>query len=372
MRRGSRKRAAWLAEPKQALRVTAAAYTPPQSNEIVIRTRAVAINPIDWMMQDNGKMIYPHIKYPFAMGNDAAGEVVEVGHGVTRFKVGDRVAGHAVGMDKRINRSAEGSFQAYTVLRPYMTTSIPDSLSFEDAAVMPLGLSTAACGLFEKDQLALPYPRTRKDIENARKTVVIWGGSTSVGSNAIQLAVAAGFEVITTCSPRNFDYVKKLGASQALDYNNKHTVDDIVHALKGKTIGGAMSIGYGAADACLDILGQCNGDKVLTMASYPMPASPPKRLVFLTTVYAYLSGMLSIWLKSRTRGIRTGYIFGTSLVFNGVGKAVYEDYVPQALTEGTFIAAPDAMVVGKGLEQIQPALDIQRKGVSAKKVVVVL
>ena len=143
-------------------------------------------------------------------------------------------------------------------------------------------------------------------------------------------------------------------------------------ALKGKTIGGAMSIGHVAADACLAILGQCHGDKVLTMASYPMPASPPTRLVFLTTVYAYLSGMLSIWLKARTRGIRARYIFGTSLVFNGVGKAVYEDYLPQALAEGTFVAAPDALVFGKGLEQIEPAFDIQRKGVSAKKVVVVL
>jgi NADPH:quinone reductase-like Zn-dependent oxidoreductase len=48
------------------------------------------------------------------------------------------------------------------------------------------------------------------------QTVLVWGGSTSVGSNAIQLAVAAGYEVITMSSPRNFEYVTPLGASQGL------------------------------------------------------------------------------------------------------------------------------------------------------------
>jgi NADPH:quinone reductase-like Zn-dependent oxidoreductase len=363
--------AAWLQE-KGPLEVKSAPYSPPQDNEIVVKNCAVAINPVDWMKQEMGNIIFSHVKYPFVMGNDTAGEVVEVGTGVTRFKVGDRVVGHAVGMDPKVNRSAEGAFQTYTVLRAHMTSPIPSTLSYENAAVIPLGLSTAACGLFEKDQLALPYPSAHRETKTADRTILIWGGSTSVGSCAIQLAIAAGYEVITTCSPRNFDYVKKLGASQAFDYNKKSTVDDIVRALQGKIVGGAMSIGHGAADACLDILGKCNGDKALTMASYPMPATPPKRFVVLATAYHYLSGMASIWFKSKARRIRTGYIFGSTLVFNGVGKAIYEDYLPEALAEGAFVAAPDSYVVGTGLEYIQPAFEVLKKGVSAKKLVVLL
>jgi NADPH:quinone reductase-like Zn-dependent oxidoreductase len=72
-------------------------------------------------------------------------------------------------------------------------------------------MSTAACGLFQEDHLALQ--RSSALPKPTSKTLLVWGGSTSVGSNAIQLAVAAGYEVFTTASPKNFDYVKKLGAA---------------------------------------------------------------------------------------------------------------------------------------------------------------
>ena len=83
---------------------------------------------------------------------------MDVGPGVTRLKVGDRVLGHAVGLDEKRNTSAEGAFQIYTVLLDYMTSPIPSTLPYESAAVVPLGLSTAACSLFQEDQLALQYP----------------------------------------------------------------------------------------------------------------------------------------------------------------------------------------------------------------------
>ncbi|WP_040445621.1 zinc-binding dehydrogenase [Ktedonobacter racemifer] len=106
--------------------------------------------------------------------------------------------------------------------------------SQENAAVLPLALSTAACGLFQKDHLALQYPCSAPNPTGM--TLSHLGGSTSVGSNAIQLAAAVGYEVITTASPRNFNYIKKLGASQVFDHNDKTVVEDIIEAFKGKTI----------------------------------------------------------------------------------------------------------------------------------------
>ena len=141
-------------------------------------------------------------------------------------------------------------------------------MSYESAAVLPLALSTAACGLFQKDQLALQYPSVRS--KPTGKTLLIWGGSTSVGSNAIQLAVAAGYEVITTSSPKNFEYVKKLGANLAFDYNSKTVVRDVIEALKDKHIAGGLAIGNGSAMACLDIVHGCKGDKFASMASFPI------------------------------------------------------------------------------------------------------
>jgi NADPH:quinone reductase-like Zn-dependent oxidoreductase len=363
--------AAWLTASKAyPLEVKPAPYTPPGEHEIVIKNGAVAINPADWLKQDMGDFMFSWVKYPFVLGTDVAGEVVEIGSAVTRFKVGDRVVGHAVGVDQKRNSSAEGGFQIHTVLLAHMTSAIPSTLSYESASVLPLGVSTAACGLFQKDHLALQYPSVPP--KPTGKTLIVWGGSTSVGSNAIQLAVAAGYEVFTTASPKNFDYVKKLGASQVFDYNSKTIVDDLIRALKGKTVAGAYTIGHGAADACMDILPQCKGDKFISMATYPLPKTPPKRFVFLSNVWSFVSWNIANWLKSKTRGVPTKFIFGTTLIDNGVGKAVYADFLPEALAEGSYLAAPDPIVVGKGLEYIQPACDLQKKGVSAKKVVVSL
>lgn len=115
-----------------------------------------------------------------------AGTVVGIGANVTRFKRGDRVLGMAVGNDKRCNKSSHGAFQHYTVLRTSLTSHIPDSISFERACVIPVGLSTATCGLFMKNYLALDLPTVQTLGKRKGKTVLIWGGSTSVGCNAIQ------------------------------------------------------------------------------------------------------------------------------------------------------------------------------------------
>ena len=330
----------------------------------------MAINPVDWIIQDLGTVGFSWIKHPFVFGYDTAGEVVEIGPGVTRFKVGDRVVGHANGTDKQYNNPAYSAFQTYTVLLVNGASPIPPTLSYESAAVIPLGLSTAASGLFQKDQLALQHPSPTATPTG--KTVLIWGGSTSVGCNAIQLAVAAGYEVITTCSPKNFSLVQQLGASRAFDYNSKTVVADMIRALAGKTTAGALSIGHRSADRCLDVLDKCKGDKVLSMASYPNPEPLPKNCVLLTIAASYISGVASIWVKSKMRGIRTAFIYGASLLYNEVGTAVYVDYLPKALADGTFVPAPEPHVVGKGLECIQGGYELQKKGVSAKKIVVSL
>jgi NADPH:quinone reductase-like Zn-dependent oxidoreductase len=364
--------AAWLNGPKATLQVKTAPYTRPSHDEVVIKNSAVAVNPIDWIKVDLGNMVFPWLKYPCIIGTDIAGEVVEVGHEVARFKIGDRVVAHAVGTGQKYNTFTKGAFQNYTVSLPHMTAHIPDTMSYEEAAVMPLGLSTAACGLFQTDQLALQSPTSTGKAAPAGKTLLIWGGSTSVGSNAIQLAVAAGYDVITTCSPKNFSYVKKLGASGAFDYNSPTVTSDIVAAFKNKTSAGALSIGQGAAEACMDILHQSKGDKFIAMASYPTPPTPYQYLVLLRTVWYFGSWMAINWYKSKVRGIRTRFIVGSTLVDNDVGKMIYEDFLPAALAEGRYIAVPPPHVVGKGLEEIQTGFEVQKNGVSAKKVVVSL
>lgn len=364
--------AAWITGTKKIpLEVKPAPYTPPGANKLVIRNAAVAINPIDWLKQVRGDMIYPWVKYPFILGTDVAGEVVEVGPNVTGFQVGDRVVSFALGPSPSRNNASQSAFQRYVVLEEHMTTKIPEGMPYETAAVMPLALSTAACGLFQDDTLRLDLPSPVKP-KPTGKALLIWGGSTSVGVNAIQLAVSAGYEVFTTSSPRNFDLLRRLGASRVFDYSSATVVRDIIAAFKGKTTAGALSIGQGAAEACLDILGKCQGNRFLAMATYPVPQHPPKYLATPYTIWVYLTSLLSYAIKSRLRGIQWKMISGSTLTDNGVGKAIYTEYLGEALASGSFVPAPEPMVTGKGLEKVQDAFEIHMKGVSARKVVVML
>ena len=77
-------------------------------------------------------------------------------------------------------------------------------------------------------------------------------------------------------------------------------------------------------------------------------------------------------LKARTGGVASKFIWGGSLVDNEVGPAVYADFLPSALADGRYVAAPPAEVVGSGLDAIETGFEVQKKGMSAKKVVVSL
>jgi NADPH:quinone reductase-like Zn-dependent oxidoreductase len=364
-------RAAYLPEKlARALIVKDAPYTSPPEGCVTIRTHAVAINPLDWLIQDKGDLMFTFLNYPFVLGTDVAGEVVEVGKNVTRFKKGDRALSYCRAVDKTVNDPAYGAFQNYTVVYENLTTHIPSFVPYENAAVVPLGLTTAAAGLFHDDQLALQFPTVPPNPTG--KTLLIWGGSTSVGCNAIQLAVAAGYEVFTTSSPKNFDLLKKLGASKVFDYNSKAVVQEIISALKGKTLAGAMAIGPGAAEACMSILPSTSGHKFVSLVSFPLLKEAPQHFVFLRTAFHFVSWTVMYKLRGMFNGVKSNFLSVASISHSAAGKAVYVDFLAKALETGAFVPSPEPLVVGEGLEKVQEAFNLQKKGVSAKKVVVTL
>ena len=81
--------AAWALKPKERpLTVSSAPYTKPPSGHVVIKVFDVAVNPIDWILQDDDLF---HLQYPTVLGQDIAGEIAEVGEGVKDFQIGQRV-----------------------------------------------------------------------------------------------------------------------------------------------------------------------------------------------------------------------------------------------------------------------------------------
>ncbi|PSS18796.1 hypothetical protein M430DRAFT_19391 [Amorphotheca resinae ATCC 22711] len=364
--------AAWLsAKYVLPLEIKAAPYTTPNDDELVVRNCAIAINHIDWNKQALGNLIFSWIRYPFIMGSDLAGEVVEVGEGVTRFSPGDRVLALAVAMDQRSNKAAEGAFQEYTVVRQNLTAPIPDAMIYEKACVLPLCLSTAACALFQKDHLALQYPSTA--YQPTGKTLLVWGGSTAVGSNAIQLAVAAGYEVVTTSSPKNFAYVSRLGARSVFNYRSPTAVKGLIRTLKDKDCVGAIAIGNGSMESCISIIGASKGRKFISQVSIDTPDIKSMSTIDqLSFVISTLYSNAYIWIRCKLKRVKTKFVFGSDLMANEVGSLIFEQYLPTALANGSYVAAPEFLTAGHGLERIQNGFDLSMRGVSARKVVVTL
>ena len=301
--------AMWLPAKGGALELASAPMPIAGHGQLVVRVAAVAVNPVDWIVQRMGGLGFPWLRYPLVLGWDVAGEVVAIGDGVTRFAVGDPVVGLAVGQDKAVNDPAEGGFQHYVRLRESMTSPIPTTLSFEQAAVLPLGLATAACALFQKGHLALDYPSASPSPTG--KTVLVWGGSTSVGSNAVQLAVAAGYEVIATASPPNHAFLRQLGAATVYDYRSPTIVRDLIAAMTGRNLAGAVAIGAGSAKPCVTVVGACRGDKMLAMVSPPVsfagaPLGTGRTGYLIKTMPRVIVGMLATTLRARRLGVRTG------------------------------------------------------------------
>ncbi|KAF6825538.1 zinc-binding dehydrogenase family superfamily [Colletotrichum musicola] len=336
--------AAWQPAPKApSLEVKEAPYTPPAASEILIRNYAVAVNPVEPALQALGPDLFPWVTYPQIFGNDVAGEVVEVGPGVEAFKPRDRVVAHALNLTN--NKTSEGGFQLCVIVSDFMAAPIPDGISYEQASVLPLAVSTASCGLYQDDQLALELP-TVPARPSTGKTVLIWGGASSVGCSAVQLAVASGYEVVTVASPKNFGLLKKLGAAEVFDYNAADVVNQIVAAFAGKDCAGGLAIVAGSLAPVAEVLSRTKGAKFVSNIS-AQPADLPE-------------------------GVKSNVVFGGSLRDNKVGRGVYAEFLGKALAAGSFTPAPEPYVVGKGLESLQKAFEVSKEGVSAKKVVVSL
>ena len=353
-RAGVPNRALWLRSRRGRWTVGAAPVPRAGAGEIVVRVRAVAVNPVDAVPGLARWVIAPWLRYSPVLGSDVAGavvDVVDVGDAVTRFAVGDRVLGHALSFEKRHNRPTEGAFQNHTVLCAHMTSPIPADVSYEKAAVVPLGVSTAACGLFESHLLALTLPHV--DAESTGQSVVVWGASTSVGSNAVQLAAHAGYRVLATASPHNFDYVQGLGAEKVHDYHSPDAVPDLLRSLHGHQLAGVLAIGAGSICPCVDIAAGTDGARAVACTTPHIPASWQRR-------------------QARRRGVRVGSIWGGTPADNEVGPAIYQTFLPTALASGAFRPAPPPHVTGTGLDRIPDAFATLRRGVSASKIVVTI
>ncbi|MBT6040286.1 MAG: NADP-dependent oxidoreductase [Halieaceae bacterium] len=223
----------------------------PQDNEVLVEVVATSVNPIDRRLRSGELQEYITRTFPVVPGWDLAGKIAKVGAKVTDWQVGDEVLGLAFTWSIQ-----HGSYAEYCPIDTASITEKPASISFEQAAALPLVSLTAWQALSEFGEL------------KAGQSVFIQAGAGGVGSVAIPMAKHLGAKVYTTTSAKNHDYVKSLGADVIIDYN----ADDYESALRQHETNGVdlvleALLGNGTAEAAIRLTK--DGGRVAYMNNEP-------------------------------------------------------------------------------------------------------
>jgi NADPH:quinone reductase-like Zn-dependent oxidoreductase len=190
--------------PPETLRLAEVDKPAPDADHVLVKVRAASVNAADWHVL-RGKPLFSRATLGLlrprrqVLGVDIAGQVEAVGSGVTRFRPGDEVYANLLD-------HGYGGFAEYVSAPVDVMSLKPPSLSFEEAAAVPMAAATALQGLRRHGEL---QPGQR---------VLINGASGGVGTFAVQLAKAYGAEVTAVTSTRNLELVRSLGADHVLDY----------------------------------------------------------------------------------------------------------------------------------------------------------
>ncbi len=189
--------------PPENIKVGELPRPAPGPGQVLVRVRAVALNPIDLYIR-SGMVAFP-LAFPYVIACDLAGTVEEVGAGSKKFQVGDRVWGSNQGLLGRQGAAAE-----FAAVDEHWLYPTPALLPDEQAAAMALVGITAHLGLFR-------YGRLEKG-----ETAYVPGGSGGVGSMVVQMAKAAGARIATSAGgPEHVELCQSLGADLALDYKTE-------------------------------------------------------------------------------------------------------------------------------------------------------
>ncbi|MEU5983712.1 NADP-dependent oxidoreductase [Streptomyces sp. NPDC047434] len=182
----------------------AAEMPDPQvgADDVLVKIHAASVNPLDLRIRNGDFKAFLPYRLPLVLGNDLAGEVLQVGSSVTRFAVGDEVYA-------RPDKDRIGTFAELLAVRQDDLAPKPATLTMTEAASLPLVALTAWQALVE-----------RARVQPGQK-VLIHAGAGGLGSIAIQLAKELGAHVATTASTAKVDLVKNLGADEIIDYRTQ-------------------------------------------------------------------------------------------------------------------------------------------------------
>jgi NADPH:quinone reductase-like Zn-dependent oxidoreductase len=181
----------------------------PGAGEVLVRVHAAGVGPWDaWIRA--GRSVLPQ-PLPLTLGSDLSGDVEEVGSDVPDLRIGDPIYGVT-------NPRFVGAYAEYALASAAMVARKPASLTYVEAASVPVIAVTAWQGLFDEAQLT------------AGQTVVVHGAAGNVGAYAVQLAQRAGIRVVATAAAEDVEYVRELGAETVVDFRAGRFEDAVENA----------------------------------------------------------------------------------------------------------------------------------------------
>ncbi|KAG8528458.1 putative secondary metabolism biosynthetic enzyme [Bacidia gigantensis] len=288
------------------------------------------------------------MKYPGILGSSFAGTVIEVGPDVKDFAPGDKVACNRP--DYGFEDSRYGAYQRYAVASVRETSKLETNTSIEDGAAVILNLAAAVAAM--TIHLRLDRPPLKGQAPWKGKKVLVYGGSSSCGGYAVRYAVDAGYDVVTTSSPKNRGFVQTLGPIAVL--NHTESSDTIVSALEANGPYDAIfdSIGLpSVTNVFLDYFGDKGGEYVTLLpplgGEKPIPSNVNRRFG------SYIQALVEEANEE-------------------LGQWFYEQYVPQALDSGRIIPTRQIRVEG-GLGKVQECINrMGPGGISGHKLIMPL
>jgi NADPH:quinone reductase-like Zn-dependent oxidoreductase len=192
--------------PPNVMRFERVLRPSPGPSEVLVKVEAAGVGPWDGWIRA-GKSVLPQ-PLPLTPGSDLSGDIVAVGPGVSDLQVGDPVYGVT-------NPRFTGAYAEYAVASAAMVSRKPTSLTYIEAASVPVIAVTAWQALFDQAQL------------KAGQTVVIHGAAGNVGAYAVQLARRAGVRTIGTAATDDLPFVRNLGANTVIDFQAQRFEEEV-------------------------------------------------------------------------------------------------------------------------------------------------
>ena len=199
----------------KVLRTEEAQRPEARGKKILIKVRAAGINPVDWRLRRGELRPLSALMPRRVPGRDVAGVVAALGDEVRGFAVGDRVFAMLDGV-------SGGGYAEYAVAGEDAVAIMPENLSFEEAAAVPLAALTAVQAIRDAlREVVRNSPHTCDTGELARRKVLVNGASGGVGTFAVQFAKISGAEVTAVCSAGSAALARELGADHVVDYEEE-------------------------------------------------------------------------------------------------------------------------------------------------------